>query len=284
MNVKLIFKNFHLKNRDNIASLAKQFTTEDFFVTFPELKNEVSLAITGSTASGFQDEHSDLDLAIFFKNQQSFEKYKFLIIENYRNDNNTSVIEPIEFHGGNIKSFDDLENELQSWSKDWLLREISDAIILYDPENTLQKIKEKYLWYPIEMYNEKMNALFAEATFLIFNRYQLGMQRQGIYYIENVKIRTMGLLLTCLVMLGKKYPKSEKHLQKDVENIKSVSSKILNTIENILTEKNSKEIFSNLCLLRKEIEKILIEEKTIPQESNEYWMGLRPTQKVDLGK
>ena len=284
MNTTTLFQDFHLKTREEISDLCKQFLDEDFFVKFPELKNEISIAITGSVASGYQDEKSDLDLAIFFNNEEIFREYKFKIIDNYRDENKISKISPIKFHGGNFKSFAELEEELSSWQKDWLLREISEAIILHDPNDVFVKIQQKYSWYPDEIFKDKMNWLFAESSFLIFDRYKTGMTRKSLFYVESVKIRIIGLSLITLIMLNKKYPKSEKHLQRDAAQSKDGSTEILNLLENILLEKESDKIFSNLCLLRNEIEKILIDRKIIAKEDTDHWIGLGTNYKIEIEK
>ena len=284
MDTKILFENFHEKNREEITKLVKQFAEQDFFFVFPELRNEVSILITGSVASGFQDKNSDIDFVVFFQEKKLFEKYKPLIIKEFKGQNGQSKKAPLELHGGNIKLFEDVENELNLWNKDWMLREIADAIVAYDPENIFKNLQQKYSWYPDEIFKDKMNWLFAESAFLIFDRYKTGMTRKSLFYIESVKIRVIRLFLITLVMLGKKYPKSEKHLQKDIEIFGNVSGEILSLINSILTERDGEKVFSRLCILRKEIENILVERKIITKENNEYWFGSRQSYKVEIEK
>lgn len=74
MNTKKVFKNFHNRNQLEITDLVKRFVQEDFFVSHPELQNLVSILITGSVASGFYDNKSDIDLTIVFYNKKLWEK------------------------------------------------------------------------------------------------------------------------------------------------------------------------------------------------------------------
>lgn len=284
MDTKTVLKNFHVKGGEEIKSLIMQFLDEEFFVTFPELEGIVSVAITGSVASGYQDEKSDIDLAVFFKDRMIYEKYKFLILDTYRDDNKFSKVAPIEFHGGNIEVFESLEENLKSWKKDWLLREISDAVIICDSNDDLRKLQEKYVWYPKEVYREKLNGLFAEVTFLIFDRYEVGMNRGSVYYAESVKIRIIKLFLIISILLGKKYPKSEKHLEKDIKNFGKVSANEMKYIKNILTERESKKVFLNLDFLRGGVENMLIENGVIQRKNKEYWLGVRSSYGVNLGE
>ncbi len=284
MNTRKLFKSFHEKGREEIRDLAIQFVEQDFFSVFPQLKNEVSILITGSVAGGFQDKNSDIDFVVFFQKKEMFEKYKTLIIKEFRNQNRESKKAPLELHGENIKLFEDVEGELSLWNKDWLLREIADAIILNDPGDAFENLQQKYSWYPDEIFREKMRWLFAEATFLIFDRYRVGMERKSFYYTESIKIKTLGLFLATLIMANHKYPKSEKHLELDVEKLKNIFPEIRNMIRDILLEKENSKIFSLLCLLRKEIEKLLLNRKIITKEDENYWIGLRPAYRVELEK
>ena len=284
MDTKTLFENFHKKNREEITELIRKFAELDFFTVFPELKNEVSVLITGSVASGYQDKNSDVDFTIFFQNRDTLGKYKPLIIKDFKGQNGKSQKAPIELHGGNLRLLEDVENELKTWSKDWLLREVADAMVAYDPNGDIEKMRQKYAWYPDEIFKEKMNWLFAESTFLIFDRYETGVKRGSLYYTESIKLNILRLFMICLILLNGRYPKSDKHLQRDIDGLEGISPEIKQRLADILREKESEKIFNLLILLRKEIEKLLLERKIISKEDNDFWLGLRPAYKVELEK
>ncbi len=284
MNIKLLFENFHKKNREEIKELITQFLEQDFFITFPQLQEEISVVITGSVASGFQDKNSDLDFTLFFQSKELLEKYGPFIVNEFKGEKGEAKKYPLELHGGNLRLFENIESELNLWEKDWMLREVADAIIVHDPLNNFIKLQQKYSWYPAEVFEEKINWLFAESTFLIFDRYKIGMERNSLYYTEKIKLKILGLFMTILIMHNHKYPKSEKHLERDVEVFGNISMEIKKLTGSILLERKSSEIFNLLCMLRKDIENILVDSKIIIKEDENYWFRLRPTYRVELGK
>jgi hypothetical protein len=191
---------------------------------------------------------------------------------------------PIEVHGQNITFFKQIEKELELWKKDWMLREFSDASVMHDPKNKIKKLKEKYSWYPENVYLEKMSWLFAETTFLLMDRYKIGMERSNFYYTETIKMKIIRLFLASLVMANRQFPTSDKHLFNDVLKNKSIPEQMKQYFEKILKEKNPKAIFLQLKNLRGLIEKILMGKKLIKRNNEKYWIGFRATYKVEIEK
>lgn len=189
---------------------------------------------------------------------------------------------PLELHGKNITSLQELTDDLSSWSKDWFLGEIAESIIVYDPDNKFQEIKEKYTWYPDEIYKEKMEWLFTQLTFLIFDRYQSGWKRKNLYYAEVIKLKVLRLFMLSLLLANKKYPHSDKHLIDDVKLLGEDSVKILEPIEQLVKDKSMNKVFTGLIDLRIKIEEILLAKSLIMKKDLDYWLGMRPTQKVEI--
>lgn len=279
MNTEKLFKNFHGKSKQEIADLVNKFIEDDFFVTHPELKNKVSILITGSVASGHHDSKSDIDLTIIFPTQKLWKEYKFVLLGEFKNKYLEPLKEPLELHGKNITYFGKINADLGSWKIDWMLREFADAIIIHDPHNKVKKLKEKYGWYPKEIYQEKISWLFAEASFLLFDRYETAMERSSFYFTEIIKLKILRLILSSLIMANHKYPTYDKHSYDCIPN-ESRYLKSKEIVDKILSEKDTRKIFELFVELRKEVEKLLVTKKLISRKSNRYWVGFRSTYKV----
>jgi len=280
MNTELVFKDYYKKSKAEITKLIKKFVDEDFFTVFPDLKDKVSIIVTGSVSHGKCDKESDIDLSIVFYNEEERKEKKFLIVDAFRDKNKVPLKKPIEIHGGNMYSLQKLEEELSSWNKDWLLGEISQAIIIYDPSHKFEKLQIKYAWYPDKILKEKMNWLFSESTFLIFDRYQTASKRKNLYYTEVVKLKVLRLFMLSFILANKKYPHSDKHLVNDLRSLGKNGVVIAEQIENIIKKKNMSAIFDDLMIIRKKIEALLIKKSFIVKKDIDYWIGLRTTYKV----
>jgi predicted nucleotidyltransferase len=112
MNTEILFKNFHKKSKQEIYDLMKKFIDDDFFNTFPELKNDISVIITGSIAHNMYDKESDIDLTLVFHNEKKYKLIKFLILDQFKNKNLEPKRKPIELHGQNITSLKKLQADL----------------------------------------------------------------------------------------------------------------------------------------------------------------------------
>lgn len=282
MNTEKLFKNFHKKSKQEIATLVKQFIDDDLFLIFPELKDNVSIIITGSVSHGKCDKDSDIDLSIIFHNNNDWKEKKWLLFNEFKDEYLRPKKKPLELHGNNITSLEKLINDLDLWNKDWFLGEIAESIVVYDPESKFQEIKEKYIWYPNQIYKEKIEWLFAQLTFLIFDRYQNGYKRKNLYYAEVIKFKILRLSMLSLLLAHKKYPHSDKHLIGDIKLLDENLGDVVAQIETLIKNKNMKKVYADLVKLHKEIENVLMRKNLITKKELDYWLGLRPTQKVEI--
>ena len=282
MDTEQLFKNCWKKSQKEIAELVKKFVDEEFFVTFPELKGNVAILINGSVGRGTYDKESDIDFAVIFHKDNDWKEKKFVLLGEFKGENLVSKIKPLELHGGNILSLQKLESDLGSWNDDWLLSQISDSIIVYDPGNEIRAVKEKYNWYPEDVCREKINSSFAEASWMIFDRYQAGYKRKNLYYTELTKLKILRLFMFCLLLANKKYPMSDKHLIVDVKSLSGEHAKLVKQIETIIKSRSMKRNYGKLIQLRSKIEKILLDRGLIENKEIVYWVGLRPTRKVEI--
>jgi len=281
LKTQKLFKDFHKKNQLDIISLTQSFIEHDFFVDFPELKNVVAVLITGSVAGGFYDENSDIDLNIIFPDQKTWKKYKFNILSKFKGEYLEAIRKPIEVHGQNITYIQKIESDLGSWKHDWALRELADAVIVRDPKQRIEKLKEKVAWYPKDVFHEKINWLFGESSFLLFDRYKVNMSRGCLFFAELTKLQIIRLLVASLALAHRQYPKSDKHLCMDVGKIKEYAQ-IMKTVEKILLAKNPKIVFTLLCDFRNAVQKILVGKKLIKKAGEKYWTSMRTRHMVEI--
>lgn len=281
LKTQKLFKDFHKKNQLDIISLTQSFIEHDFFVDFPELKNVVAVLITGSVAGGFYDENSDIDLNIIFPDQKTWKKYKFTVLSKFKGEYLEAIRKPIEVHGQNITYIQKIESDLGSWEHDWALRELADAVIVRDPKQRIEKLKEKFAWYPKDVFHEKIYWLFGESSFLLFDRYKVNMSRGCLFFAELTKLQIIRLLVASLALAHRQYPKSDKHLCMDVGKIKEYAQ-IMKTVEKILLAKNPKIVFGLLCEFRNAVQKVLIGKKLIKKAGEKYWTSMRTRHMVEI--
>lgn len=281
LKTQAVFKNFYKKDRTDITNLVQTFVENDFFVHFPKLKHTVAILITGSVASGFYDSESDINVNIIFPDQKSLKSNKKKILDRFRDQCFRSLKKPIEIDPQNITYFQKLKTELESWEHDWMLREFADAIIIRDPNSEIEKLKEKMVFYPKDVYQEKIESMFAEASYLLLNRYKTGMKRNDIYYTETVKFKILRILMAGLIMGNHQYPTPDRHLYHEISKIKK-RAEIKKVIDQILRERNSRKAYTIMTQLWSTMEKELLKKKLIKKEDDLYWIGFRPKRHVEV--
>ncbi len=281
LDTKKIFKDFHKKSKAEIMALIQSFIENDFFADFPELKDAVGILITGSVADGFYDEKSDIDLNIIFLDQKLCEKYTQRILAKFKDHHPKTLRRPIEIHEQNISCIQRLETGLKTWEHDWALREFADAIIVRDPQQRLEKLKKQFAWYPEDVFREKINWLFSEASLLLLERYRTSAERGCIYYTEMIKLKVIQLLMASLALAHRRYPKSDRHLCADIERIKEYAG-IMQSVQKILLAKNAKTVFTLLSGLRNSVKNVLVKRKLINKENDPYRINRRPRYTVEV--
>src|SRR3989338_2338206 len=281
-DTEILFKNFHKKNKEEVGIRIDTFLKECFFPDFPNLRKLVSVLLIGSVAHGYHDTSSDIDIAFIFSTDTAVKQHKLSLLKWFKYRNLESRRKPLELHGQHITSLETLEKELSSWRKDWLLRELHDAVVVYDPGEKVGKLQKKYSWYPRPIYNEKINWLFAETTFLLFQRYTSGLARKNDFYLTHIKHNILTLLMLAVILVNHKFPSSHKHLYNDVRNSKIAPKDFLTAVGALLELRDRGKIYTMLQYLRKDVEILLISRKLIKKESPSYWIGQRPKYKVSI--
>ncbi len=273
-----MFEQFYLKQPKQIAKVVNGFFEEDFFSKYPELKNSISIIIVGSIATANYDKYSDIDLDVLFSNEKDFDSL-LAKIKRYKNELRAKNI-PIQIH--RPRTYKEIDSALKSWEKDGMLREYSQAVVVSDPKNRFKTIQSKYKWYPKNIFKEKLLWLFAEMIFEYEERYLVAVRRGDIYFGEVVKMKVLKYLLTILLLVNKKYPAFDKHLYQDIKTITTLPKGFLKVVEKTIASHSLRKNEKNLSQAITLVESHLIKNKYIKKESREYWIDLRPKNKVEM--
>lgn len=269
---------FYRKKKSEIISLVRRFVISDFYKAFPVLKGRVSIIIVGSVATAHYDEHSDVDIEIFFPTKMMAKKY-LPHIKKYKQHIRARK-EPIQIH--TPKVYNEIKKELLSWEYDDLLRVYSRALIVVDVRHRFRGMQKAIRWYPNTVYREKIKWLFAETIFQIEERFKIAVERKNRYFIEVVKLQIIRLFLNTVLLLHKTYPSFDKHLYKDVEKVRAAGS-IMHIVDRLISERDIQQVSHLIAQGRDVIEQSLHRKRYITKKSDEYWIALRPRYQVKLG-
>lgn len=270
-----MIKNLEKKSQKEIVGLVKDFVNKIFFDKFPKIKTHCSVIISGSIAFGNYDKYSDIDVQFIFPekfisgNRDKLKKHKIKLRNKERQ---------IQIF---LKNFTNIRNDL-NWDQDIKLRLFHDALIVHDPKNKFKALQNKIKWYPKNIYNEKLNWLFAETVFQITDRYQTAMRRNDAFNILFYKTSILQLLMLTSLLLNNEYPTYRKHLYSFFKKLPDMPKGSKNLINKILKEKNPKVIFRLLNKAKNIFEKELIKKKLIKKHDDLYWIDLRPKHKIQL--
>lgn len=253
------------------------FIEHKFYPHFPDLKNVISIIIVGSVATQNYDKYSDIDIEIIFPSRNKSLEYLPTIQEYKKHLHGTK--EPIQIH--KPTTYQEIQSELETWQEDHLLREYSQALIINDPENRFLRIQQQFIYYPEEIYKEKISWLFAETVFQITERLETALARNDVYFSEFVKLQIVRLFLNTLLLLNKKWPAFDKHLYRDVQKLTLAQGTFVIS-DTLLTAPITAKSLPLIYQLKSEAEKRLLEAHLIKKESDQYWRNFRTKYQVKL--
>lgn len=269
--VFIMLATFYEKSREEIRQLLIDFLNADFYAAFPELKDRVSIIVTGSVAYGRYDEHSDIDIKVIFLTREQADEYKDHFREHKRRLTEVSL--PIQLHSSGV--YDEIDGILSSWRNDGLLREMSQALVINDPGNVFRAIQEKYSQYPENVRVEKLKWLFAELILQIEDRWKIAAMRGDAYFCLVTKLQIVKFACITLQLLHKRYPSYDKHLYLDVISLTAIPSDFRALIDDILSSDDPAHTGEKLASLVVRIEVLLSETGMFPKESREFWLAFR---------
>jgi len=275
-----MLQDFYMKNKPAVARLVRQFLDKDLFVAFPKWRGKASAIVVGSVAVSNYDKFSDIDLNLIFKGKKDRDAYSLKELKEYKNALRRRA-EPVQIH--QPMTIQEVEDELRPWSKDGIMREYVRALVVTDPGRRFARLRGKYRWYPTDVYKEKVNWLFAEAFFEYHERFGVAVNRREEYFSEVLKIKIVRLLLNAVLLAHRRFPAFDKHLFQDVGRLPKLPRGFLKAFEDLVGECDPGRMHADLSRALKATEKMLVAKRLIPERDCEYWVGLRPKYKVQVG-
>lgn len=270
-----MLEHFYQKTQPEIATLLRDFLDTHFYSEFPALKNSVIVIAIGSIGNGTYDEYSDIDLKIIFQSREIADEYKDKIKEHKQRL--LKIMPVVQLHTSNV--LEDIEDVLSAYKDDNLMREMSQALVVEDVNNIFKLLQEKYDHYPENILKEKLQWLFAEIV-LEIDRYKIAEKRNDAYFCEVIKLQVIKLTCTTLLMLNNKFPSFDKHLYRNISDIKTIPSEFLTTINNLLQENNISKNSALINQLRLITEDELTRKSIITKQSDKYWIDFRTNYNV----
>lgn len=262
--------------KEEIIKFAQDYVDQEFFGHLPELKEQVSVVLTGSIPLGNYDAESDIDLNfifpedVFINYSESLRKFKTQLVES------SPQVQPF---------FKDTFENLQTlfeWRDDHRLKEFATGIILYDPSGKFSDFQEKITWYPDEIFREKIHWLFAEIVFEFDDRWKTASRRGDSFFLIASKLRIVSLITNTLFLLNHKYPVGDKQLFNELRKLPNNQRQIKDNVLKVISSNDLQEVNDLLKRAIGELEDELIERGLIEEKENKYWIDLRPKYKVEI--
>jgi predicted nucleotidyltransferase len=234
-----------------------------------------AIVLGGSYAVGAATENSDLDIGIYYAPQNPFDLEKVKsIAEKYANNEKPTVTGFYEWgpwvNGGawintaisevdllykNIdqiaKTIDDAKNGI--WENSYeqqppygfssiiFLAETQNSIILYDPDDVVNKLKESIKQYPPKLKQSVIQQSLWSAEFTIWQAEKFA-SKADVYNTVGCLTRAMNNIISTLFALNEIYPMGDKRAIEMIEQAKNKPLNLTNKVNEILCcDKNSLE-------------------------------------------
>jgi len=275
-------KTFYNKDRVTITKLLRRWCEEVMFSDFPQLEKKCSVLLSGSVAINHYDKYSDIDIAVIFHQDRDWKKYKWKILSKYKWGDSEIVDSPVSFHGMNIRSLAQVKTEMESYKVDWRMHEYISAELIYDTNKTFEKLRRRFRWYPVKVYKSKLNWLFAESNFQLYDRYFSSLKRRNEFHCAAVKTKIIRLLANAILLGAKQFPSQDKHLLNRLKSLDKRSAVIIRIIMRLLRISDIKKSAVLLEKLLKLVERELLRKKLILKKDNQYWIDLRPEYRIEF--
>ena len=272
-----MFEKFYELDQSEIVNLVKTYLEENLFSTNPELKSDMSVAISGSIALGYYDAYSDIDLDFYCNSPEQVAKHKDKIVEFKQKVTQDKTV-PIQVHS--LKDLETISNDLSSWTKDHSLREMNRSLNVRDPRGSLTALQKKFSKYPEGVCHEKIQWLFAQLVFQYEEHFKPAIKRGDNYFTEVSKISIIRLSGNLLLVANKQWIAFDKHLFKTLNNT-GCDPEVLEIIYQVIDSSgisNTKAVES----LMRVLENNLIDKNAIKKETTKYWIDMRPRYSVEL--
>lgn len=260
--MKIDFSNLSQKE---ITDKTKDFLQSDFLSKFSQIQDKVALIIVGSIANNDYDECSDVDVNI-------------LLPEEIDNKPLIEYKEELRKGGSRIelrfaRNYEILEKYL-NWNDDFILGEYQNCIVLQDPTKRFTKLMNKFEWYPVEVYQNKLDWLFHEITHSVHQELESLLKRGDTnqFYALVIKNKLIRYFLTAIRLLNKKYPVHDKRLYTTTVKQCTNDYGILKYIDSLILTSDRQEIFKTAEEARIALEDYLISSSLLTKQDLEYWL------------
>ena len=265
---------FHKHRKAIIAEKVRALVEAQFFAHHPKFRNTVSIIVHGSVAHDRYDAHSDVDLEVIAHDERDLPR----LVDYVKLWKRERGHARLQIHVPT--SLLSVRQRLEDWQYDAVLRTYAKALIIHDPRGAFAKMQRSFAWYPAPILREKMHWLYAEAVFLLAERYPVAVKRKDPFYPQVLTLEIVRYLMQALLMANKQFPAFDKHLFAEVRDLPALPAAIIRQIRTLLTEEPHS--FDDLEACVALVEAYLVKRKALPILSREAWLALRPKQRVDI--
>jgi predicted nucleotidyltransferase len=258
--------NIDLSNlsQKEIVQKTNDFLRDDFLNKFNAIKDKVALIIVGSVANNDYDQYSDVDINV-------------LLPEDIDNKPLIEYKEEIRKSGSKLelrfaRNYEILEKYL-NWNDDFILGEYQNGIVLQDPTKRFTELLKKFEWYPSDVFQNKIDWLFHEITYSVYELDSLlkrGDKNQ--FYVLVIKNKLIRYFLTAVRLLNKKYPVHDKRLF--TTTIKQCANDfgILKYVGDLIITDDRQRIFKTAEEARTDLENYLLSSSLLTKQDTDCWL------------
>lgn len=265
---------FHTYRKSIIAQKVRVLIEEQFFVHHPKFRPIVSIIIHGSVALDRYDAHSDVDIEVIAHNERDLPRLTDYVRVWKRERGHARL----QIH--TPTSLAAVRSRLSGWEDDASLRTYASALVVHDPRGVFAKMQRAHVWYPVAIYREKMHWLFAEAVFLLVERYAVALKRKDPFYPRVLIVEILRHLMYALLMANKQFPAFDKHVFAEVRDLPGLPTQLIRELRYALTSEQLS--FEELERVLDVAERYLLKRKVLPKLSRDAWIKLRPKHQVHL--
>ncbi len=241
---------------------------ENIVTHLKQVRGVQALVLGGSYASGTQHPNSDIDIAIYYSEEQPLDITQIHTVATLLNDTPDPVVTDIGgwgrwVNGGSwltiegqrvdflyrdsnfvactldncnkgIFEIDYLQQPPYGFYSYMYCAETQICQPLYDPNDIISQLKEKVVTYSQFLKQAIIKHALWSASFSLENGYKTA-KRGDIYFTVGCVTRAVSMLVQMLYALNETYFLSEKNLARNVSSFKIVSDDFVHRVEAILS-------------------------------------------------
>ena len=245
------------------SSLIKNIVTH-----LKQVRGVHALVLGGSYASGTQHPDSDIDIAIYYREEQPLDTTQIRTVATLLNDTPDPVVTDIGgwgrwVNGGSWLTIQGQRVDFLYRNSNFVARTLNNCNNgifeidysqqppygfysymycaetqicqpLYDPNDVIPQLKAKVVTYPQPLKQAILKHNLWSANFSLENGYKTA-KRGDVYFTAGCVARAMSMLVQVLYTLNETYFLSEKNLAKNIHDFKKVPDDFVQRVEDILS-------------------------------------------------